>query len=178
VDETGMYRITGRFKEMIIGAGGVNISPVPIEQSIKRMSKGVISHVQMVGDGREFNVALISLATQLDDDGKTVILSDAGLDLVPGVNFVSQAIKSEPFRRAVEKWVVDTNFDGTVCPSKASMVRRFTILPKEFTVETGELSATNMIRRSHSESRHKRAIDMLFWDHLGQQHGMYVEYVE
>lgn len=62
-DERGMFKITGRYKEIIIGAGGENIAPVPLEDNIKRLHPG-ISNVLMVGDKRKFNVALITLKAE------------------------------------------------------------------------------------------------------------------
>merc|ERR1719473_1127771 len=56
----GMVKITGRYKELIIGDGGENIAPVPIEDHIKKVCDG-IAEVMMVGDRRKYNVALITL---------------------------------------------------------------------------------------------------------------------
>ena len=56
----GMLKITGRYKELIITAGGENIAPVPIEDAIKEVCGG-IANVMLVGDQRKFNVALITL---------------------------------------------------------------------------------------------------------------------
>merc|ERR1712056_1729 len=56
----GMVKITGRFKELIIGEGGENIAPVPIEDSVKGLCLG-IGECMMVGDKRKYNVALITL---------------------------------------------------------------------------------------------------------------------
>merc|ERR1712087_699093 len=55
-----MVKITGRYKELIIGEGGENIAPVPIEDSIKEQVQG-IAEVMMVGDKRKYNVAVITL---------------------------------------------------------------------------------------------------------------------
>ena len=49
VDTKGMFRVTGRYKELLIGAGGENIAPVPIEDNIKKLCP-VISNIMMVGD--------------------------------------------------------------------------------------------------------------------------------
>merc|ERR1719253_1383311 len=56
----GMVKITGRYKELIIGDGGENIAPVPIESHVKKMCDG-INEVMMVGDKRKYNVALVTL---------------------------------------------------------------------------------------------------------------------
>merc|ERR1712060_630644 len=56
----GMYKITGRYKELIIGEGGENIAPVPIEDSVKGLCDAV-GECMMIGDKRKYNVALITL---------------------------------------------------------------------------------------------------------------------
>merc|ERR1719272_132155 len=56
----GMTKITGRYKELIIGEGGENIAPVPIEDHVKKMCDG-INEIMMVGDKRKYNIALVTL---------------------------------------------------------------------------------------------------------------------
>merc|ERR1719243_60456 len=56
----GMVKITGRYKELIIGEGGENIAPVPIEDHVKKSCDGVCE-IMMVGDKRKYNVALVTL---------------------------------------------------------------------------------------------------------------------
>merc|ERR1711920_1090118 len=56
----GMVKITGRYKELIIGEGGENIAPVPIEDSVKKLCDGVCE-VMMIGDKRKYNVAVVTL---------------------------------------------------------------------------------------------------------------------
>merc|ERR1712165_648851 len=60
MDTYGMVKITGRYKELIIGAGGENIAPVPIEDSVKGIADAVME-CMMVGDKRKYNIALITL---------------------------------------------------------------------------------------------------------------------
>merc|ERR1711865_539060 len=62
-DTNGMFKITGRYKELIIGAGGENIAPVPVEENIKAWCPAV-SNVMMIGDNRKFNVALVTLQAE------------------------------------------------------------------------------------------------------------------
>merc|ERR1719274_458724 len=60
VDTRGMFKITGRYKELLIGAGGENIAPVPIENNIKKLCPA-ISNVMMIGDRKPYNCAFITL---------------------------------------------------------------------------------------------------------------------
>merc|ERR1719433_1427906 len=60
ITKQGMVKITGRYKELIIGEGGENIAPVPIEDEVKKACDGIME-VMMVGDKRKYNVALVTL---------------------------------------------------------------------------------------------------------------------
>merc|ERR1711939_612356 len=60
MDTRGMVKITGRYKELIIGAGGENVAPIPVEDGIKARCPA-ISNVMMIGDQRKYNVALVTL---------------------------------------------------------------------------------------------------------------------
>merc|ERR1711920_1089484 len=53
--------ITGRYKELLIGAGGENVAPVPIENAVKLAGEDVISNVMMFGDRKPFLSALVTL---------------------------------------------------------------------------------------------------------------------
>ena len=63
MDARGMVKITGRYKELIIGAGGENIAPVPIEEHFKGACLGV-SNAMMVGDRRKYNTLLVTLQAE------------------------------------------------------------------------------------------------------------------
>merc|ERR1719181_2469358 len=60
ISKDGMVKITGRYKELIIGEGGENIAPVPIEDMVKKACDG-INEAVMVGDKWKYNVALVTL---------------------------------------------------------------------------------------------------------------------
>merc|ERR1712186_265849 len=60
ITKDGLVKITGRYKELIIGAGGENIAPVPIEDQGKKACDGR-AEIMMVGDKRKYNVALVTL---------------------------------------------------------------------------------------------------------------------
>ena len=60
MNTAGMFKITGRYKELLIGAGGENIAPVPVEDAIKKLCPA-LSNVMMVGDKRPYNCALVTL---------------------------------------------------------------------------------------------------------------------
>merc|ERR1711862_266157 len=92
--ESGMVRITGRYKELIIGEGGENIAPVPIEDHVKKMCDG-INEVMMVGDKRKYNVALVTLkAVGANGESPGTDQLDAGAKRVnPGITTISAAMQ-------------------------------------------------------------------------------------
>lgn len=94
VSELGMFKISGRYKELIIGSGGENVAPVPIEDHIKKIHPGV-SNVMMFGDQRKFNVCVITLkakgATGEFPGGDE--LEGEALNISPGVTTISAAMK-------------------------------------------------------------------------------------
>merc|ERR1712060_978966 len=93
ITEQGMAKITGRYKELIIGEGGENIAPVPIEDQVKKSCDG-ICEVMMVGDHRKYNVALVTLkAVGANGEVPGTDDLDAGAKrLSPDVQKISQAM--------------------------------------------------------------------------------------
>lgn len=163
MDERGMIKITGRYKELIIGAGGENIAPVPIEDEIKRLVPA-ISNIMMVGDKRKFNVALVTLKAvgatgefpggdQLDGHAATV---------KSGVTTISAAAKDEDFIKMITDAITKTNSNGDVVPSNAARIQKFTILPRDFSVETEELTPTLKTKRAVVEQKYIATIDAMY----------------
>merc|ERR1719293_257051 len=92
----GMVKITGRYKELIIGDGGENIAPVPIEDHVKKTCDG-ICEIMMVGDKRKYNVALVTLkAVGANGESPGTDTLDAGATRVnPAVTTISAAMKDK-----------------------------------------------------------------------------------
>merc|ERR1719359_2169615 len=94
ITKRGMVKITGRYKELIIGEGGENIAPVPIEDHVKKTCDG-INEVMMVGDKRKYNIALVTLKAK-GASGETpgTDALDAGAKRIKTeVTKISEAIK-------------------------------------------------------------------------------------
>lgn len=161
IDERGCVRITGRYKELIISAGGENIAPVPIEDHIKATCN-LISNIMMVGDQKKFNVALITLKAKgaSGEVPGTDELDGAAKDFDPEITTIKQACQSQKFIKAVMASIVDTN--ANFVPSNACKIQKFTILPMDFSVETGELTPTLKLKRAVATNMHIKLVDSMY----------------
>ena len=73
---------------------------------------------------------------------------DASALCSPGVTTIPAACQDDTLIAAIQKAIDATNADGSVCPSNASKIRKFSILPRDFSVTTGELTPTLKTKRS------------------------------
>lgn len=158
-----MVKITGRYKDIIIGAGGENIAPVPVENNIKALCPA-ISNVVMIGDKRKYNVCFVTLkavgATGDLPGGDD--LDPVACSISPGVNTISAAMKDDKWKEYIEKAIRDTNKNGKVCPSNAAKIQKFSILPRDFSVETEELTPTLKLKRSFVQKKHHELVERMY----------------
>lgn len=165
MDERGMVRITGRYKELIISAGGENIAPVPIEDSIKKRCPAV-SNVLMIGDKRKFNVAVFTLKAEgaEGEDPGTDQLAGAALDLNKDgqVTTISGAMADETAIAAIQRAIDETNRDQRCCTNNASRIQKWTILPRDFSVKEGELTPTLKTKRAEVQKKYATVIEKMY----------------
>merc|ERR1712216_117561 len=153
MDKNGMFRITGRYKELIIGAGGENIAPVPIEAAFKKICKGV-SNIMMVGDKMKYNTAVISLLCEGatgDAPGNNVLTGDAKAaseEIGSSATTIEEAQKCDKWAAHIEKARNAVNKDTSCVISNACKIQKISILPSDFSVQTGELTPTLKLKRS------------------------------
>merc|ERR550534_586043 len=100
-----------------------------------------VSNAMMIGDTRKYNTMLVTLVCE--DDGETLAKA---AQLVPGVQTVRQAMASAEYRACIDRAVKAANANSAVCPSNASKVQKFEILPADFSVEGDELTPTLKIK--------------------------------
>jgi len=148
LDAEGYLRITDRKKDLIVTAGGKNIAPQPIE-NLAKASK-YVSNAVMLGDRRPFPIMLVvpnpePLRTWASRHG---LPAD---DLERLVSFPQVHTKVE---REVRKMLRDL--------AQFEMPKKFLLLPRDFSVEGGELTPTLKVRRRIVEERHKAAIEALY----------------
>ena len=140
IDDDGFVSIVGRKKELIITAGGKNVSPGSMESSV--MTSPVVSQCVVIGDRRPFIAAIISL----DLAETNLWLKAQGAEQVPSL----QAASTSPIVYAeVERAVNKAN----ELVSRAESIRKFEIVPDEFTQENGMVTPSLKARR-HVIVRH------------------------
>jgi long-chain acyl-CoA synthetase len=145
IDEDGFVFITGRKKDIIITAGGKNITPANLENGLKQTRW--ISQAIVVGDRRPFLVALITL----DADEAPAFADQHGLS-------VDDLPRSEAMRAEVQKAVDGVN--SHVGP--VEQIKYFTILEHDLAQETGELTPTLKVKRNVVADKYGAEIDALY----------------
>jgi long-chain acyl-CoA synthetase len=135
LDEEGFLKITGRKKEMIVTAGGKNVAPAVLEDRLR--SHALISQCMVVGDGKAFIAALITLDPEALGPWKERHGKPADATVA--------ALRDDPDLVADVQAAVD---DANQAVSRAESIRKFRILDTDFTQEAGQLTVKLGIRRS------------------------------
>ncbi|KWT60354.1 long-chain fatty acid--CoA ligase [Streptomyces albus subsp. albus] len=135
LDEDGYLAITGRKKEILVTAGGKNVAPAVIEDRIR--AHALIAECMVVGDGRPFVGALVTL----DEEFLPRWAAENGRPAGQGVAELSR----DPELLAAVQRAVD---DGNAAVSKAESVRKFRILPTQFTEESGHVTPSLKLKRN------------------------------
>lgn len=174
LSESKMLKITGRYKELIVSAGGENIAPINIEDEIKHLVPGLKNFI-MVGDQRPYNVALATLQAVGANDEKpgTNDLDGPALDMSPECTTISAAMNDQNVVQQITNAIVATNNNGAVVHSNAEKVQKFTLLPRDFSIETGELTPTFKTKRSVICKKYEKMIEKMYCSK-----DVYVKYAE
>jgi long-chain acyl-CoA synthetase len=135
LDDDGFLKITGRKKEIIVTAGGKNVSPAVLEDRLR--AHPLISQCMVVGDAQPFIGALITIDPEFfptwrkqHDKGEDVTVAD----LVTDADLVGE------IQAAVD--------EANLAVSKAEAIRKFRILPADFTEASGEITPSLKLRRT------------------------------
>jgi long-chain acyl-CoA synthetase len=148
IDEQGRLTITGRIKEVIITSGGKSISPQNIENTLK--SSKYIEQAAMIGEKRKYLSALIVPAF----DELTKWASSRGIK----TESMEPLLNNEQVKTLYELEIAQCNAGY----ARAEHIRKFTLLPDEWTQETGELTPTLKLKRHVVEKKYADIIENMY----------------
>jgi long-chain acyl-CoA synthetase len=148
IDERGFLTITDRKKDIIVTSGGKNIAPQPIERLLK--SSPLVGEVVMIGDRRNFPIALVIPAFE-------------ALEKWAREKSVSFASREELIARPeVVALYEQTVKETTGHLAQFERIKKIALLPREFSIETGELTPKLSVKRRVVEQKYKDVIDRLY----------------
>ncbi|KZO59712.1 long-chain fatty acid--CoA ligase [Dietzia maris] len=148
LDADGYLTISGRSKEIIVTAGGKNVSPGQIEDAIR--AHRLVGHAVLIGEGRKFVSGLITV----DENELEAWAAENGHGGKPAEDLVT-----DPALQAEIQFAVD---DANRQVSQAEGVKKFTVLPRDFTEESGELTATLKVKRHVVAERYAEQIEDMY----------------
>ena len=146
IDDYGFVTITGSKKDIIITAGGKNVSPAPMEETIATCP--IVDHAVVVGDGKPFIAALIELEPEMTRSW----LVSQGLD---GDSPMADIASNDAVRAFVQQYVDKANANV----SRAESVRKFAILDEEFSQDAGTLTPSMKVVRPKVLKRYEDVIE-------------------
>jgi long-chain acyl-CoA synthetase len=148
LDDEGFLYITGRKKELIVTAGGKNVAPAVLEDRLR--AHPLVSQCMVVGDNQPFIASLITV----DQDmlkGWIAANNKSGATM--------DTLRNDPDLIAVIQTAVD---EANKAVSKAESIRKFTILPTDFTIAGGQLTAKLSLKRHVIGEQYAAEIAALF----------------
>ncbi len=146
IDEEGFLWITGRKKDIIITAGGKNIAPKPLEGGLK--NNELISEAVVIGDRRKFLSVLITL----DEEAAERYMLEHNLS---GAAHKSPEIEAE-IQEAIDE--LNSGF------ARVEQLKKFAILPRQLSIEGGELTPTLKVKRNMVSEHFAEVIDGMYED--------------
>jgi long-chain acyl-CoA synthetase len=149
LDDDGYLSITGRKKELLVTSGGKNVAPAVLEDRLN--AHLLVAQSIVVGDGKPFIAALLTL----DPESLPGWLERAGRDpKTPPADLVGDEALLAELQKAVDS--------ANAAVSKAESIRKFAVLPVEWTPEGGQLSAKMGIKRHVLTKEHAEEIEALY----------------
>ena len=148
LDDEGFLYIVGRKKELIVTAGGKNVAPAVLEDRLR--AHPLVSQCMVVGDNQPFIAALVTI----DQDALKAWVVNNKKDGASMSDLVN-----DPDLIAVIQTAVD---DANKAVSKAESIRKFTILPTDFTIAGGHLTAKLSVKRHVVAKEFAKEIEALF----------------
>ena len=164
VPNTGFVSITGRIKELIITAGGENVAPVLIEETMKA-AMPALSNCMVIGDKRKYLSILFCLQVVIDETTGVASNKLTGVALQTSKDIGSNAVTTEEVKTC-EKWKKYFD-DGMTAANKkaisrAQRVQYWTLLDTDFTEVGGELTPTLKLKRSVTVAKYADVIEGIY----------------
>lgn len=163
IDTHGNLFITGRLKELIITAGGENVSPILIEDDIK-VKLPFIANAMVVGEAKKYLVVLLTLKLTPKPDGTftdniteeaKVYLKQMGSTSIT----VEQAKKDSIIKTAINKAIEEVNAKTI---SRASKVQKWVFLDSDFSIVGTELTPSMKLKRNVTSKKYASQIELLY----------------
>jgi long-chain acyl-CoA synthetase len=148
-DSEGYLSITDRKKDLLVTSGGKKIAPQPLENTLKRSP--LVGEAVVLGDRRNFAAALIipdfaALERRLKDLGR------------PPAGSREELTDREDVKGLYEEIITGLNHEL----SQYERIKKFALLPREFSIETGELTPTLKVKRKVVEEKFSQLIESLY----------------
>jgi long-chain acyl-CoA synthetase len=147
IDDDGYVRVTGRKKEIIVTAGGKNVAPAVLEDRVR--AHPLVSQCMVVGDGRPFVAALVTLDPESLAQWMTAHKRTGSAD-----SMVRDPDVLAEVQRAID--------DANSAVSRAEGIRAFTIVTGDWTEAGGELTPTLKLKRNVVLRTHHHDIEALY----------------
>ncbi|MDT0328801.1 AMP-dependent synthetase/ligase [Nocardiopsis lambiniae] len=147
LDDDGFLSITGRKKEIIVTAGGKNVAPAVLEDRIR--ANALVSQCMVVGDNRKFIAALITIDPESFEQWKDANKKTGGIP----------ELTEDPDLVAAIQEAVD---HANQAVSKAEAIKKFKILPSDFTEESGQMTASLKVKRHVVNKEWSKEIEEIY----------------
>jgi long-chain acyl-CoA synthetase len=148
IDEDGYVTITGRIKDIIVTAGGKNISPQNIENSLK--ASEYIEQVAVIGDRRKFLSALV--VPSFENLEKWALKE--GVEFTNREDLINNGLVKALFQKEIDE--IMKNF------ARVEQIRKFTLMGEEWTQETGEITPSLKVKRRVIDSKYGDFIEAMY----------------
>lgn len=149
IDDQGFVKITGRKKELIVTAGGKNVAPAVLEDRLR--ANWLVSQCMVVGDAQPFIAALVTI----DPESFPGWLKQAGKP----ENSTIESMTTDPDLVAEIQKAVD---EANKAVSNAEAIKKFTILPVDWTEEGGQLTPSMKLKRNVVMKEFSSEVDALY----------------
>lgn len=167
IDRDGYLFVTGRIKEIIITAGGENVPPVLIENNVK-IQCPAISNAFLIGDKRKFLTMLLTLKTEMNEEGEPCDeLAQETLQWLDEIRVqqykkLSEILAAGPDSKVIKALQAAVDRANNNAISNAQKIQKFAILQHDFSISTGELGPTMKVKRNVVADKYCEVIEKFY----------------